>query len=59
MRTKEQKSVYDQKFIRDKCIKKTILLNREKDADIISWLSDQEENFNAVIKKLIREQIRL
>lgn len=59
MRTKEQKSVYDQKFIRERCVKKTILLNREKDADIIAWLADREESFNALIKRLIREQMKI
>lgn len=59
MRTKEQKSVYDQEYIREKCVKKTVLLNRDKDSDIIAWLEGREESFNAIVKRLIREQMRL
>ena len=57
MKTKEEKSAYDQEYIREKCVKKTLLINKEKDADIIEWLSSQGETFNAIVKRLIREKI--
>lgn len=53
---RKRKSEYDKRFIKEQCRKKTILLHKEKDSDIISWL-DRQENVNASIKKLIREHI--
>ena len=53
---KKKKAEYDKRFIKENCRKKTILLHKEKDADIIEWL-DRQENVNASIKKLIREHI--
>lgn len=54
MRTREQKSEYDVCFIRERCVKKTVLLNRETDAEIIEHLKGVP-NFNAYIKELIRK----
>ena len=53
---KKKKAEYDKRFIKENCRKKTILLHKEKDADIIEWL-DRQENVNASIKKLIRKHI--
>ena len=56
MRTREQKSEYDVRFIRERCVKKTVLLNKEQDAEIIEHLKGVP-NFNAYIKELIREDL--
>ena len=56
MRTREQKSEYDVRFIRERCVKKTVLLNREQDAEIIEYLKGVP-NFNAYIKELIRKEL--
>jgi hypothetical protein len=55
VRTKEQKASYDQDYIRKQCVKKTLLLNKERDADIIAFL--EGKNVNACVKNLIRAEI--
>lgn len=57
MRTREQKSEYDMTYIRTKCVKKTLLLHKDKDSDILEFLDGKTGNFNAIMKLLIREEI--
>ena len=58
MRTKDQKAEYDMAFIRAKCVKKTLLLHKDKDQDILVYLGGKTGNFNAFMKRLIRKEIQ-
>ena len=57
MRTKEQKSQYDQEYIRNKCVRVSLLLNKEHDRDIIDHLMTISESFNGYVKRLIRQDM--
>lgn len=57
MRTKEQKAVYDMQYMRDKCTRLSVLLNKEHDQDILEHLKNTGESFNAYVKRLIREDM--
>lgn len=52
-----KKRDYDVNFIKTKCKAYKLLLNKEKDSDIISFLESQT-NVNGYLKSLIREQIK-
>lgn len=51
------KKDYDINYHRTKCKQIKLLLNREKDKDIISFL-EQQTNVNGLLKRLIREEIK-
>lgn len=51
------KKEYDIEYIRTNCKQIKLLLNKEKDADIISYL-EKQTNVNGHLKSLIREQIK-
>ena len=57
MRTKEQKAQYDQAYIREKCVRVSLLLNKEHDRDIIDHLMTIDESFNGYVKRLIRQDM--
>lgn len=52
-----RKREYDINFIRSKCKQYTLLLSKENDSDIISYL-ESVPNRNGFLKALIREQIK-
>lgn len=51
------KKEYDIEYIRTNCKQIKLLLNKEKDADIISYL-EKQNNVNGHLKSLIREKIK-
>lgn len=51
------KKEYDIEYIRTNCKQIKLLLNKEKDADIISYL-EKQTNVNGHLKSLIREEIK-
>ena len=57
MSRSEKKAAYDIAFIRSKCVKKTVLLHKDRDSDILTHLAGKTANFNAYIKGLIRKEI--
>ena len=57
MRTKEQKAQYDQEYIRQKCVRVSLLLNKEHDRDIIDHIEKINESFNGYVKRLIRQDM--
>lgn len=57
MNRSEKKLAYDIAFIRSKCVKKTVLLHKDRDSDILNHLAVKSANFNAYIKGLIRKEI--
>lgn len=57
MRTKEQKAVYDMQYMKEKCSRLSVLLNKEHDQDILEHLENTGESFNTYVKRLIREDM--
>lgn len=51
------KSAYDQAYAKDHLVRKTVPLNRERDADLLAYLSTLQEPFAAYVKRLIREDM--
>lgn len=51
------KQEYDIEYLRMKCKRISLLLNKEKDKDIILFL-EKQSNVNGLLKRLIREEIK-
>lgn len=50
----DKKKQYDINFVKTQCKQYVLMLNRERDADIIAFL-DRQTNRNAYLKQLIRK----
>ena len=53
---KFDKAQYDAQFMRDKVMKLTVYLNRDRDSDVINRLNEQPSK-SSYIKRLIRKDI--
>lgn len=56
MRQDEKKREYDLQYAREKLKQVKLVLNKEKDADLIVWL-EKQENKQGYIKELIRKDM--
>ena len=56
MTDQKKKSAYDQQYAKDKLQQIRLTLNKDHDADLITWL-DQQPNKQGYLKQLIRSDM--
>ena len=57
VRSKEDKSKYDQEYQKSHMKRVSVWFNLEKDKELINWFESREESISAYIKSLIRQDI--
>ena len=57
VRSKEDKSKYDQEYQKSHMKRVSVWFNLEKDKELINWFESREESVSAYIKSLIRQDI--
>lgn len=58
-RTPEEKSAYDQQYIKTNVVRMMVTFNRRKPEDMVlyDWMTSRGESMVAYIKRLIREDM--